>query len=53
MKEVCLIGFGKWGRKVFSSLNKINIISKIHLKKSRFDKNDIDFASDISNIFLN
>ncbi|WP_075522123.1 Gfo/Idh/MocA family oxidoreductase [Candidatus Pelagibacter communis] len=45
MKEVCLIGFGKWGRKVFSSLNKINIISKIHLKKSRFDKNDIDYSN--------
>ena len=42
MKEVYLIGLGKWGKKVYSALKKINIISKIHIKKSRFNKDNID-----------
>ena len=45
MKEVYLIGLGKWGKKVYSSLKTINFISKIHIKKSRFEKDNIDYSN--------
>jgi len=45
MKEVYLIGLGKWGKKVYSALKKINIISKIHIKKSRYNNDNIDYLN--------
>ncbi len=45
MKEVYLIGLGKWGKKVYSSLKKINFIKKIYIKKSRFEKDNIDYSN--------
>ena len=38
MTNVCLIGYGKWGKKVLSSLKEIKTIKKIYIIKSRNDK---------------
>jgi len=41
MKNVCLIGYGNWGKIVFKSLKKIKSIKKIFIIKSRKNKNTI------------
>ena len=38
MINVCLIGYGTWGKKVFNSLRKIKKINKIYLIKNRREK---------------
>ena len=38
MIDVCLIGYGTWGKKVFNSLRKIKKINKIYLIKNRREK---------------
>tara|TARA_B100001121_G_C18688785_1_gene621997 strand:+ start:1963 stop:2688 length:726 start_codon:yes stop_codon:yes gene_type:complete len=42
MKNVCLIGYGNWGKIVFKSLKKIKSIKKIFIIKSRKNKNTIN-----------
>ena len=43
MKNVCLIGYGIWGKKVLKALKKIKSIKKIHVIKSKSSKNKINF----------
>tara|TARA_B100000315_G_scaffold49072_1_gene43714 strand:- start:80 stop:799 length:720 start_codon:yes stop_codon:yes gene_type:complete len=38
MIDVCLIGYGAWGKKVFNSLRKIKKINKVYLIKNRREK---------------
>ena len=42
MKNVCLIGYGYWGKIVYKSLKKIKSIKKILIIKSRKNKNTIN-----------
>lgn len=44
MKNVFLIGYGKWGKKIFNSLKQIKSISKIQIKKNTLDKKKIDLT---------
>ena len=41
MINVCLLGYGNWGRTVLKSLNEIKIINKITIIKTRKDKSKI------------
>ena len=41
MINVCLIGYGNWGKKVLHSLREIKTIKKIYLIKNRKDKKNI------------
>ena len=45
MKSIYLIGYGKWGKRVFNTLNQIKQISKIQIKKNRLDKKPIHFKN--------
>ena len=53
MINVCLIGYGAWGKKVFYSLKKIKKINKIYLIKNRREKADFKLGNidDINNQF--
>ena len=42
MKNVCLIGYGYWGKIVYKSLKKIKSIKKVLIIKSRKNKNTIN-----------
>tara|TARA_B100000780_G_scaffold210888_1_gene150808 strand:+ start:3922 stop:4638 length:717 start_codon:yes stop_codon:yes gene_type:complete len=46
MINVCLLGYGNWGRTVFKSLNQIKIIKKITVIKNRKDKSKIPYNTD-------
>ena len=43
MKNICLIGYGQWGKKVFRSLREIKEINNIYIIKNRKDKKKINF----------
>ena len=45
MKNVCLIGYGYWGKIVYKSLKKIKSVKKIFIIKSRKNKNTINLSS--------
>ena len=45
MINVCLIGYGEWGKKVFNSLKNIKQIKEIQLIKNRRDKTKINFKN--------
>ena len=45
MINVCLIGYGEWGKKVFNSLNNIKQIKEIQLIKNRRDKTKINLKN--------
>ena len=42
MKNVCLFGYGVWGKKVYSTLKQIKSINSIQIIKNRRDKKKID-----------
>jgi|TARA_B110000259_G_scaffold82187_1_gene96026 hypothetical protein len=46
MINVCLLGYGNWGRTVLKSLNQIKIIKKITVIKNRKDKSKIPYNTD-------
>ena len=51
MINVCLIGYGTWGKKVFYSLKKIKKINKIYLIKNRREKEDFKLG-DVDWVFV-
>ena len=42
MKNIYLIGYGEWGKKVFNTLKQIKEISNIQIKKNRLDNSSVD-----------
>jgi virulence factor len=46
MINICLFGYGKWGRTVLKSLKEIKKIRKITVIKSRKDKSKIPDSTD-------
>jgi hypothetical protein len=51
MINICLIGYGKWGKKIFLNLKKIKFIKKIFIIKNKKSKIKINFSK-INWIFI-